>query len=71
MADHPDIVIVGGVSAAARPPRRWRDGVSAPVLERDLQAHDRVRGEFMASWRVAEAAELTLSARCATATGSI
>jgi menaquinone-9 beta-reductase len=37
-----------------------RRGLSVAVLERDLRAVDRVRGEFMAPWGVAEAARLDL-----------
>jgi 2-polyprenyl-6-methoxyphenol hydroxylase-like FAD-dependent oxidoreductase len=37
-----------------------RRGVSVVVLERDMRPVDRVRGEFMAPWGVAEAASLGL-----------
>jgi hypothetical protein len=35
-----------------------RSGLSVVVLERDMRAVDRVRGEFMVPWGVTEAASL-------------
>jgi choline dehydrogenase-like flavoprotein len=52
MADHPDIVIVGGgIGGGSLATVLARDWVSVAVLERDPQPLDRVRGE---SWRRGE-----------------
>jgi 2-polyprenyl-6-methoxyphenol hydroxylase-like FAD-dependent oxidoreductase len=49
MADAPEIVIVGaGIGGSALATVLARQGLSVAVLERDLRAVDRVRGEFMA-----------------------
>jgi 2-polyprenyl-6-methoxyphenol hydroxylase-like FAD-dependent oxidoreductase len=61
MIDEPEIAIVGGgIGGAALATVLTRRGLSVAVLERDLRHVDRVRGEFMAPWGVAEAASLGL-----------
>jgi 2-polyprenyl-6-methoxyphenol hydroxylase-like FAD-dependent oxidoreductase len=61
MIDEPEIAIVGGgIGGAALATVLARHGLSVAVLERDLRAVDRVRGEFMAPWGVAEADRLGL-----------
>lgn len=61
MIAEPAIAIVGGgVGGAALATVLARGGISVAVLERDLRHIDRVRGEFMAPWGVAEAAHLGL-----------
>ena len=61
MDDQPEIVIVGGgIGGGALATVLARAGISVAVLERDLEPVDRVRGEFMAPWGVAEAARLGL-----------
>ena len=59
MIDEPEVAIVGGgIGGGALATVLARSGLSVAVLERDLRAVDRVRGEFMAPWGVAEAARL-------------
>jgi 2-polyprenyl-6-methoxyphenol hydroxylase-like FAD-dependent oxidoreductase len=59
MTDAPEIVIVGGgIGGGALATVLARQGLSVVVIERDLRAVDRVRGEFMAPWGVAEADRL-------------
>jgi 2-polyprenyl-6-methoxyphenol hydroxylase-like FAD-dependent oxidoreductase len=61
MIESPDIAIVGGgIGGGALATVLARHGLSVAVLERDLHPLDRVRGEFMAPWGVAEAARLDL-----------
>ena len=61
MSNQPEIVIVGGgIGGGALATVLARAGLSVGVLERDLDPVDRVRGEFMAPWGVAEAARLGL-----------
>src|SRR5262245_44185692 len=61
MSDAPEIAIVGGgIGGGALAAAVAREGLSVAVLERDLRAVDRVRGEFMAPWGVAEAERLGL-----------
>jgi 2-polyprenyl-6-methoxyphenol hydroxylase-like FAD-dependent oxidoreductase len=61
MVDQPEVVIVGGgIGGGALATLLARAGTSVAVLERDLEPVDRVRGEFMAPWGVAEAARLDL-----------
>lgn len=61
MCNQPEIVIVGGgIGGGALATVLARAGLSVAVLERDLEPVDRVRGEFMAPWGVAEAARLGL-----------
>ena len=61
MIESPDIAIVGGgIGGGALATVLARHGLFVAVLERDLHALDRVRGEFMAPWGVAEAARLDL-----------
>jgi 2-polyprenyl-6-methoxyphenol hydroxylase-like FAD-dependent oxidoreductase len=54
-----DIITVGGgLGGAALAKAMAEHGVRVLVLERETQFKDRVRGEFMAPWGVAEAREL-------------
>jgi 2-polyprenyl-6-methoxyphenol hydroxylase-like FAD-dependent oxidoreductase len=57
----PDIVIVGGgIGGGALATVLARDGVEIVVLEREAVFPDRVRGEWIAPWGVAEAKRLDL-----------
>jgi 2-polyprenyl-6-methoxyphenol hydroxylase-like FAD-dependent oxidoreductase len=61
VAEEPDVVIIGaGIAGGALATVLARDGLQVLVLERTLQHEDRVRGEFMAPWGVAEAIRLDL-----------
>ncbi len=63
MIEQPDIVIVGGgMGGGALAAALARAGQSVAVLERDERPIDRVRGEFLAPWGVAEADRLGLLA---------
>jgi 2-polyprenyl-6-methoxyphenol hydroxylase-like FAD-dependent oxidoreductase len=54
-----DIITVGGgVGGATLAKAMAEQGARVLVLERERQFKDRVRGEFIAPWRVAEAREL-------------
>jgi menaquinone-9 beta-reductase len=54
-----DVVIVGaGVGGGALATRLARDGLSILVLERTLAHVDRIRGEYLAPWGVAETRQL-------------
>ena len=56
-----DIVIVGGgIAGGALATVLAREGIAVAVLERDVVPIDRVRGEFMAPWGVAELKRLGL-----------
>src|SRR5882724_11350651 len=56
---HYDIVTVGGgLGGSALAKAMAERGARALVVERETQFKDRVRGEFMAPWGVAEAREL-------------
>jgi 2-polyprenyl-6-methoxyphenol hydroxylase-like FAD-dependent oxidoreductase len=56
-----DVVIVGGgIAGSALANVLAREGVAVAVLERDLAPVDRVRGEYMAPWGVAELKRLGL-----------
>ena len=52
------IVVGGGIAGLSLASALSRDGVSVVVLEASLQYEDRVRGESMTPWGVAEAQEL-------------
>ena len=57
----PDIVIVGGgIGGGALATVLARDGIEIAVLERETAFPDRVRGEWIAPWGVAEAKRLGL-----------
>ncbi|KJC56934.1 hypothetical protein UP10_31655 [Bradyrhizobium sp. LTSPM299] len=57
----PDIVIVGGgIGGGALASVLARDGIKIVVLERETVFPDRVRGEWIAPWGVAEANRLDL-----------
>lgn len=61
MIEGPEIAIVGGgIGGGALATVLARHGLSVAVLERDRRAVDRVRGEYIAPWGVAEAARLDL-----------
>jgi len=54
--DAPEVVIVGGgIAGGALATALARQGLSVAVLERDVRAVDRVRGEYITPWGVAEA----------------
>src|SRR4051812_14051006 len=56
-----DIVIVGGgLGGSALGKAMAQQGSRVLVLEREKEFKDRVRGEFMTPWGVAEASELGL-----------
>jgi menaquinone-9 beta-reductase len=70
MFDMYDVVIVGGgIAGGALAAVLARGGVAVAVLERDLVPVDRVRGEFMAHWGVAELQRLGLFDTLAAAGG--
>jgi 2-polyprenyl-6-methoxyphenol hydroxylase-like FAD-dependent oxidoreductase len=67
-----DIIIVGGgIAGGALATVLARNGISVAVLERDPVPIDRVRGEFMAPWGVAELKRLGLFETLAAAGGVV
>jgi 2-polyprenyl-6-methoxyphenol hydroxylase-like FAD-dependent oxidoreductase len=61
MLEGPEIAIVGGgIGGSALAVVLARHGLSVAVLERDARPLDRVRGEYMQPWGVAEAVQLDL-----------
>ena len=55
MSESYDVVIVGGgIAGGALATVLAKKGIAVAVLERDLVPTDKVRGEFMAPWGVAE-----------------
>src|SRR4051812_48780014 len=59
MASNAEIVIVGGgIAGLALGGALARDGHAVTVLEASLEYEDRVRGESMLPWGVAEARDL-------------
>jgi 2-polyprenyl-6-methoxyphenol hydroxylase-like FAD-dependent oxidoreductase len=57
----PEIVIVGGgIGGGALATVLARNGIEVVVLERETSYPDRVRGEFVAPWGVAELKRLGL-----------
>ncbi len=70
MSETHDVVIVGGgIAGGALATVLARSGIAVAVLERDLVPLDRVRGEFMAPWGVAELKRLGLLETLAIAGG--
>ena len=66
-----DVVIVGGgIAGSALATVLAREGIAVAVFERDTVPIDRVRGEFMAPWGVAELKHLGLL-DCLTAAGGL
>ena len=54
-----DIVTVGGgMGASAFAASMARQGVRVLILEKETQFRDRVRGEYLVTWGVAEARKL-------------
>ncbi len=61
MAHDYDVIIVGGgLGGAALGKSLAEQGIRVLVLERELAFRDRVRGEYMHPWGVAEARALGL-----------
>lgn len=61
MSEAYDVVIVGGgIAGSALATILARRGIAIAVLERDLAPADKVRGEFIAPWGVAELKRLDL-----------
>lgn len=58
MADYDIITIGGGLGSSALAKSMAERGRSVLVIEREQQFKDRVRGEFMSPWGVAESREL-------------
>ena len=70
MSETYDVVIVGGgIAGGALATVLARGGVAAAILERDSMPIDKVRGEFMAHWGVAELQRLGLLDTLAAAGG--
>ena len=70
MSETYDVVIVGGgIAGGALAAVLARSGIAVAVLERDPVPLDRVRGEFMAPWGVAELKRLGLLETLAAAGG--
>src|SRR5262249_29891807 len=65
------IAIGGGLGSSSLAIAMARKGARVLVLEKETQFRDRVRGEYLAPWGVAEAVELgiadLLSSKCAKA----
>ena len=65
-----DVIIVGGgIAGCALGANLARAGLTVEILERDIEYVDRVRGEWMAPWGVAEAKKLGLYDRFIAAGG--
>lgn len=59
LTSHPEVVVIGaGVAGGAVALSLARSGYDVVVLEKSRQHEDRVRGEFIVPWGVAEAHEL-------------
>ena len=58
-----DVVTVGGgLAASALAGALARNGLRVLILEKETQFKDRVRGEYLVTWGVAEAKELGIEA---------
>ena len=67
-----DVVVVGaGVAGAALGTVLARDGLDVVVLERQTRYRDKVRGEFLAPWGVAELDRLGLEAKPPLTSGDV
>ena len=68
MPDYDIITVGGGLGGAALAKAMAESGYRVLVLEREAQFKDRVRGEWLAPWGVAEAVALgvydTLLSQC-------
>src|SRR5581483_3915567 len=73
MADQwADVVVVGGgIAGSALATVLARHGLGITVLEREPVYRDRVRGEYLAPWGVAEAQQLGLIDRLLSTGGSV
>ena len=58
------ITIGGGIAASSLAKAMAERGAKVLVLERETKFKDRVRGEAIVSWGMAEANELGISATC-------
>jgi menaquinone-9 beta-reductase len=72
MSSHYDVVTIGGgLGASAFATSMAKHGVRVLILEKETQFKDRVRGEYLVPWGMAEAKQLGLEAAlmnsCATA----
>ena len=60
MAETYDVITIGGLAGAALAKRLAENGMRVLVLEREVAFRDRVRGEQMHCWGVAETRTLGL-----------
>lgn len=67
---HEVVIVGGGIAGSALAAVLARKGIDVAVLERDAEPVDRVRGEYMVPWRVAELKRLGLL-DCLTSAGGI
>lgn len=67
---HEVVIVGGGIAGSALATALARKGIGVAVLERDTEPVDRVRGEYMVPWGVAELKRLGLL-DCLTTAGGI